>query len=95
MTDAQRTELDALPFEDLRSRAFSLAEKRHDMRFFWDLAKHLPASDDAATDDSFSGPGTTIADFLELWRELRGKGVVGEDPLLRAKFIDYLATHQR
>lgn len=95
MTDALRTELDALPFEELRARAFSLAEKKHDVGFFWDLAKHLPASDDAAGDDSFSGPGTTIADFLELWRELRGKGKVGEDALLRAKFVDYLASHQR
>ena len=93
MTDAVREQLHELPTEELRSRAFALAEKRHDLRFFWDLAKHLPASDDLANDDSFSGPGTTIADFLELWRELRGKGVVVDDPLLRAHFIDYLSKH--
>lgn len=95
MTDALGEQLDALPTEELRARAFALAERRHDVRFFWDLAKHLPASDDVATDDSFSGPGTTIADFLELWRELRGKNVLREnEPLLRAHFIDYLAKHQ-
>jgi len=94
MTDALREQLDALPTEELRSRAFALAERRHDVRFFWDLAKHLPASDDVATDDGFSGPGTTIADVLELWRELRGKNVLREnEPLLRAHFIDYLAKH--
>jgi hypothetical protein len=91
MTDRLSEDLDALSTEELRQRAFGLAERRRDVRFFWDLAKHLPASDDTATDDSFSGPGTTIADFLELWRELRGKNVVREDdPLLRAHFIDYL-----
>ncbi len=93
MTDPRAGELDALSTEELRSRAFSLAQKRHDLGFFWDLFKHLPASDDAATDDSFSGPGKTIADFLELFRELRGEHLGPNEPLLRAKFIDYLTEH--
>ncbi|HZG96236.1 MAG TPA: hypothetical protein VEZ46_16170 [Mycobacteriales bacterium] len=94
MSDALRAELDELDTEELRSRAFATAEKRHDVRFFWDLAKHLPASGDAATDDGFSGPGTTIADFLELFREMRGRVTPEREPLLRAHFIDYLAEHR-
>lgn len=94
MTDALRADLDSLSTDVLRARAIKLAEKRHDLAFFWDLAKHLPASADAATDDGFSGPSTTIADFLELWRELRAEHVTNEnEPMLRAAFIDYLATH--
>ena len=95
MTDALRADLDLLSTDELRSRAVSLAERRRDLKFFWELAKHQPASSDAATDDGFSGPGTTLADFIELWRELRAEHVSGEnEPLLRAAFIDYLATHQ-
>jgi hypothetical protein len=94
MPDALRADLDLLSTDQLRARAIKLAEKRHDLRFFWDLAKHLPASADAATDDGFSGPSTTIADFLELWRELRAEHVTNEnEPMLRAAFIDYLAEH--
>lgn len=94
MTDTLRGELDLLTTDELRARAVKLAGRRHDVGFFWDLAKHLPASADAATDDGFSGPGTTIADFLELWRELRAEHVTNEnEPILRAAFIDYLATH--
>lgn len=94
MTDVLRAELDELSTDELRARAIKLAERRHDLRFFWDLAKHLPASADAATDDGFSGPGTTLADFLELWREMRAEHVTNEnEPMLRASFIEYLATH--
>lgn len=94
MTGA-RAELDLLSTDVLRGQAVRIAERRHDVRFFWGLAKHLPASANAATDDAFSGPSTTIADFLELWRELRAEHVTGEnEPLLRAAFIDYIATHE-
>jgi hypothetical protein len=96
MTDAVRADLDSLSTDELRARAIKLAERRRDVGFFWDLAKHLPASQDASTDDGFSGPSTTLSDFLELWRELRAEHVTNEnEPLLRASFIDYLATHAR
>lgn len=87
------TELDALSTEDLRQRAFDVAKHRHDLRFFWDLAKHVPAASDAATDDSFTAPGASISDLIELFRELRGDHLGDLEPLLRAYFIDYLRTH--
>ena len=96
-TGGYRAFLEAQEVPTLRDWSLELARERRDVGFFWDLAKHLPASDDVATDDSFSGPGTTIADFLELWRELRGKNphVLREnEPLLRAHYIDYLARHE-
>ena len=95
MTDDRRQELDALSTEELRARAFSVAEHRLDVGFFWNLLKHLPASAKVAGDDSFSGPSTTIADLLELFRELRGEHLDEAAPMLRAVFIDYLIDHDR
>ena len=84
-------ELDALTTEELRHRAFELAEHKHDVRFFWDLVKHMKASSDIASEDASSGNLTgSIAETVRVVRELTN-GELGEDePLLRAKFIDYL-----
>lgn len=86
-------DLDALTTEELRAKAFSRAERHLDVAFFWDLLKHLPASDDVAGDDPFSGAPAAVSDFLELFRELRGDHLGDAEPLLRAKFLDYLASH--
>lgn len=85
--------LDDLSTEELRKRAFHLAEHRRDVRFFWDLLKHLPGSDEAASGDAFSSAGATVADFLELLRELRGHHLGDAEPMLRAHFVAYLQTH--
>jgi hypothetical protein len=88
-----RSELEALSTEELRAKAFSVAEHRLDVGFFWDLLKHLPASGDVAGDDSFSGPSATISDLVELFRELRGDHQGETEPLFRAKYLDYLTAH--
>lgn len=88
-----RAELEALPTEELRAKAFAVAERRVDVGFFWDLIKHLPASSALADDDSFSGAPAAISDLIELFRELRGNHLAEAEPMLRAKFLDYLATH--
>ena len=84
-------ELEALSTEELRHRAFDLAEHKHDVRFFWDVIKHMKASHDIASEDASSGNLTgSIAESVRVVRELTS-GELGEDePLLRAKFIDYL-----
>ena len=41
-------ELEQLPTADLRERAFTLAKKRRDVRFFWDLLEAVPAVEAAA-----------------------------------------------
>jgi hypothetical protein len=90
-------ELDALSTEELRHRAFELAESRHDVRFFWDLIRHLPSSADVATEDGSAGNITaSITETLEIVRELFGKGEEygAVEPLLRARFLDYLSTPQ-
>ena len=88
-----RTELEALSTDELRHRAFNLAERRLDVGFFWDLVKHLPAAGEVARDDSFSSAAAGVSDLIELFREFRGDNLGDSEPLIRAKFVDYLLTH--
>lgn len=87
-------ELDALSTDDLRARAFDLGESRHDVGFFWDVVKHLRASGDIAAEDASSGNITgSIAEAVEVIHNMTS-GDVGEfEPLLRARFIDYIRKH--
>jgi hypothetical protein len=84
-------ELDALSTEQLRRRAFDLAEHRHDVGFFWDLIRHLPPTGGVASEDASAGNITGgIAEALEAVRELFGRGLGDAEPLVRQRFIDYL-----
>ena len=80
-------------FEDLRQRAFDKAREAHDIGFFWDVVKHLRATHALANEDG-SGGGLTgsISDAVEIVRELMGKDLGDDKPLLQAKFETYLAT---
>jgi hypothetical protein len=84
-------DLDELTTEELRRRAFDKAQSAHDLHFFWDLAKHLRASHALAAEDG-SGGGITgsLAELVELARELLGKNLGDDEPLVRARFLDYL-----
>ncbi len=84
-------DLDELTTEELRQRAFEKAQGARDLHFFWDLAKHLRASRALAAEDG-SGGGLTgsLAELVELARELMGKGLGDDEPLVRARFLDYL-----
>lgn len=84
-------DLDELTTEELRRRAFDKAQSGHDLRFFWDLTKHLRASRALAAEDG-SGGGITgsLAELVVLARELMGKGLGDDEPLVRARFLDYL-----
>jgi hypothetical protein len=94
MTDSTFAELDALPTEELRERAFAKARERRDLRFFWTVVKHLPDADEAAAlDGAPNTVGPTIEEAVALWRELAGHGYGEQEPLLRAAFIDYLQKH--
>jgi hypothetical protein len=94
MTMPSFAELDALPTEELRERAFALARQHHDIGFFWSVLKHLPDADDAAENDGAPNSiGPAIDDAVALWRELTGHGYGEQEPLLRAAFIDYLQKH--
>jgi hypothetical protein len=94
MTDSTFAELDALPTEELRERAFARARERRDLHFFWSVFKRLPDSDEASMlDGAPNTVGPTIDEAVALWRELTGHGYGEQEPLLRAAFIDYLQKH--
>jgi len=95
MTDDRPSveELDQLSTEQLRRRAFEQAEQRHDVGFFWDLVKHLEPSRDLAQDDGSMGHiSGGLAEVAEVVRELFGHGLGDNEPLVRARFIDYLRS---
>ena len=84
-------ELDNLSTEQLRHQAFEKAEEHRDIGFFWDLIRHLPASDDIAAEDGSSGAITgSISELGEIVRELMGRDLGDTEPLVRARFIDYI-----
>jgi hypothetical protein len=84
-------DLDKLTTEELRRQAFDKAQAAHDVGFFWDLAKHLRASRALAGEDGSSGGITgSLTELVDLGRELMGKDLGDDEPLVRARFLDYL-----
>lgn len=89
MTDA----LDDLTTEQLRQQAFDKAQEAHDLRFFWDLVRQLRGARAIAGEDGSSGSVTgTIVELVDLGRELMGKGLGDDEPVLRARFLEYLRS---
>lgn len=85
--------LDALSTDELRDRAFGKAEHARDVGFFWDLVKHLPGSEELGSDDgSAGGLGEGISGAINLVRELLGRHESAAEPMLRARYIDYLRS---
>ncbi|MDX6204657.1 MAG: hypothetical protein QOE76_3077 [Frankiales bacterium] len=89
-------QLDALSTEELRQRAFKLAEHNHDVGFFWDVVKHLPESGALAAEDGSLGNITgSLIETVQAAHEIFGghlDQLGAAEPLLRAKFIDYLGA---
>jgi len=84
-------DLDALPTQELRDRAFHKAREVHDFRFFWDLVKHLPAASGIASEDASTGEITGgFAQLVELGHEWTGSALGDRESLVRARFIEYL-----
>ena len=92
MSTTTFAELDALTTEELRERAFARAREHHDVKFFWSVLRHLPDADEAASlDGAPNSIGPTVDEAVALWRELEGRDLGEQEPLLRAAFIDYLS----
>jgi hypothetical protein len=91
----QFDQLDGLSTEELREKAFALARKRMDMKFFWHLVRILPHADDMEQLDASMGSiGASVEDAVDLWREFTGHDYGSHEPTIRAAFIDYLLTHR-
>lgn len=90
-------ELDALPTQELKDRAFDVARRRGDVRFLWEVVGHLPQTAEFAAEDGASGGMlTTVSDLVAGFEEVFGQQManVGPlEPLLRARFVDYLLHH--
>lgn len=88
------TDLEALSTDELRARAFDKASREHDAGFLWSVVTHMRSAHAIAAEDGSAGAITgTIAEAVEIVQELRGKQPLGQDePLLRAKFLDYLRS---
>jgi hypothetical protein len=84
-------ELDTHTTEDLRELAFAKAKSERDVSFFWDLFQHLPSATEAEVGDNSLGDiGPQVDDYVGLWREFTGHNYGEQEPLIRARFIDYL-----
>lgn len=90
MTNETLAELDALPTDELRERAFGLARERRDLGFFWGLFTHVPHGHEDNHDGWLGSLAATIDDAVGLWGEVTGHDYGAAEPLLRAAFIDYL-----
>lgn len=88
-------ELEDLSFDELRDRAFHLAERRLDVGFFYDLIAHTPSMNQMADEGGSLGEiGGSIIESARAAREVFGSRSVGElEPLFRARFISYLREH--
>ena len=87
-----------LPFDELRQKAFHVAERRMDLGFFTDLFSHMPGM--AAIEGEGGDLGAVGGTFIETVRavrELFGDKQLDEttEVLLRARFESYLAEHDK
>ncbi|HET8970364.1 MAG TPA: hypothetical protein VFN19_04825 [Candidatus Nanopelagicales bacterium] len=87
--------LEDLPYDELRDRAFGLAERRRDFGFFVDLLSHTSALGATADEGGSLGEiGGSITETIQAARQVFGRDGVGElEPLFRARFATYLREH--
>ena len=89
MTDT----LEELTTDQLRERAFDQARKARDLGFFWEVITHLRSARSIAAEDGSAGHiAGTITELVEIVRELGGHNLGEDEPLLRARFLDYLRS---
>jgi hypothetical protein len=87
-----REELEALSSAELHDRATSLAWRRLDVGFLWDLLKTIPEARAAVGDEERSEtdimrPLALLNDFIDA-----DQGELGE--ALRPFYVDYLERHE-
>ncbi|MBU6245465.1 MAG: hypothetical protein KGP12_09645 [Actinomycetales bacterium] len=90
---SEETSYEDLPFDELRHRAFQVAEHHLDIGFFTDLFSHMPGM--VAIEGEGGDLGSVGGTFIETVRAVREMfGSAEIDPtteeLLRARFATYL-----
>ena len=89
--------LEDLPFEELRHRAFHVAEHRLDLGFFVDVYSHMPGMVAIEGEGGDLGStGGTIIESIKAVRQMFGDNDeidADTEALLRAHFATYLREH--
>jgi hypothetical protein len=89
--------LEDLPFDELRQRAFHVAERRLDLGFFVDVYSHMPGMVAIEGEGGDLGStGGTIIESIRAFREMFGSSPQVDpdtEALLRARFATYLREH--
>ncbi len=93
-TGDYRSFLEAQPVTTLRDWALEVARDRRDVGFYWDVAKHLPSTEDANRDWAAYDPIDAIRELGHLVTHFREEAADPEvADLLRVRYVDYLVEH--
>ena len=84
--------LEDLPYDELRDRAFDIAEHKLDLGFFVDLFNHAPAMHDVQDEGGSAGDiGGSFLETIRAAKQVFGGESVGDlEPLFRARFATYI-----
>lgn len=96
MTADSGVPLEDLPFDELKARAFHVAEHHLDIGFFTDLFAHMPGMVAIEGEGGDLGAvGGTFIETVRAVRELFGKAEFDPttEALLRARFATYIREH--
>jgi hypothetical protein len=87
--------LEDLPYDELRDRAFEIAEHKLDIGFFVDLFNHAPAMHDVQDEGGSAGDmGGSFIETIRAAKQVFGSESVGDlEPLFRARFATYIREH--
>jgi hypothetical protein len=89
-----RAFLEAQAVPTLRDWSLELARQRRDVGFYWELAKHLPATEDVNRDWAAYDPIDAIRELGHLVSNFREEAADPEvAELLRVRYVDYLLDH--
>lgn len=89
--------LEEMPFDELRQRAFHLAEHRLDLGFFTELFGHMPGMVAIEGEQGDLGAiGGTFIETVRAIREMFGSGELDSntEAMLRARFATYIREHE-
>jgi len=84
--------LEDLPYDELRDRAFAIAEDKRDIGFFVDLFNHAPAMVDVQDEGGSLGDiSGSLVESVRAARQVFGAESVGPlEPLFVARFATYI-----
>jgi hypothetical protein len=85
-------ELEKLSTKELQERAFALARRRLDVRFFWNLMEVAPAAEAAAGHEGEAQ--ADILSFSERVADVVNPDTVEEADAFRPIYIEYLLEHE-